>query len=272
MHMKIELSQLELHRIENRFENVPHLHEQQFQITVPVRGRCSFTHENRHWVLGVGDGLVLHPRDRHSLQLEAGDGLIIIIANERGLHQEEGGAGREYALRQQFNPQELSSFFHDWAAGLFGPTPAEQMALEEKEAEALQYIRRLLGAAEPQQADHWSRLRLGSEDVHIRRVLEYIHDCYREQVSLDALAALALQSRYHFIRSFKSRTGQTPYQYVLRLRMEEAARLLRHSEETVTDIGFHVGFSSISPFYRIFSKFWGMSPEYYRQQYRPSIH
>lgn len=270
MHMKIELSQLELHRIENRFENAPHLHEQQFQITVPVRGRCSFTYENRHWALGVGDGLVLHPRDRHSLQLEAGDGLLIIIANERSLNQDGVGAGREYAVRQQFNPQELSSFFHEWASGLIGPSPAEQMALEEKEAEALHYIRRLLGAAKPQPEDEWSRPR--SDNAHMRRTLDYIHDCYREQVSIDALAAIALQSRYHFIRSFKACTGQTPYQYVLRLRMEAAARLLKHSEETVTDIGFHVGFSSISPFYRIFSKFWGMSPEHYRQQYRPSIH
>jgi AraC-like DNA-binding protein len=96
--------------------------------------------------------------------------------------------------------------------------------------------------------------------------MDYIHDHYKEQLSLDELAALAGVSKYHFVRQFKARTGNTPYQYVLSLRIAEAKRLLGAGRTSVTGICFDLGFASLSSFYRMFGRATGMTPEQYRKE------
>jgi AraC-like DNA-binding protein len=55
-----------------------------------------------------------------------------------------------------------------------------------------------------------------------RSVMEHIHEHYKEQLSLEKLAAVACVSKYHFVRQFKIRSGYTPYQYILSLWIAEA--------------------------------------------------
>ncbi|MFC0391924.1 helix-turn-helix domain-containing protein [Paenibacillus mendelii] len=91
-------------------------------------------------------------------------------------------------------------------------------------------------------------------DQHFSRVLDYIHGHYTEQMSVDKLSSIALQSRYHFIRTFRTLTGLTPYQYVLQLRIEKAKDQLGSTATTVEEISYNLGFSSASQFYRAFLK------------------
>ncbi len=132
----------------------------------------------------------------------------------------------------------------------------------------LEYVHRLIwGSGQLEKETAGKGACTGKDgDGHLHRVLDYIHAHYIDQVSIDELAAVALQSRFHFIRSFKSLTGMTPYQYVLRLRMEEARKQLRYSSVTITEISFGLGFSSTSQFYRVFMKSTGVTPEQYRLQ------
>jgi transcriptional regulator GlxA family with amidase domain len=104
-----------------------------------------------------------------------------------------------------------------------------------------------------------------TNDPHLKRVIEYMHDCYMQPISIDLLASLAGMSRFHFIRSFKLLTRFAPYQYMLAIRIDEAKQRLRSTRMTVTEISLDVGFSSPSQLYRAFHKFTGMSPEQYRQ-------
>lgn len=107
-------------------------------------------------------------------------------------------------------------------------------------------------------------VRAAAADLHLKRAVEYAHAHYRDQLDVDTLAAVALQSRFHFIRSFRTMTGLTPYQYVLRLRVEEAKAQLSRTAHTVADISCSLGFSSASQFYRAFAKATGLTPEQYR--------
>lgn len=111
MHMQIIFPHIELHSIESSFENMPHYHEEHYQITVPLRGSCHFVHENRKLALAAGDGLVLNPQDRHSFHLGPEDKVIIFKINDHSLHPSNALNPPELEQRYRFNPSELSVFF-----------------------------------------------------------------------------------------------------------------------------------------------------------------
>jgi len=265
MHMKIVLPQLELHKIDNTFENTPHVHDDQFQVTIPVQGTCFFTHENKPVKLAAGEGLILHPRDSHSFHIGSDASVIIIRVKDQCLNEQLQNRRFDPALRQQFDPVAWTMLFRQWTTGMLALDHAEKLAVEEIELQVLTYLQQLLSGSAA--SDLSLRLETGA-DSHMARVLEYIHAHHTEQMSVDTLASLARQSKFHFIRSFKSVTGQTPYQYVLHLRIEKAKELLQHSFRTVTDISFVLGFSSPSQFFRIFAKHVGVTPEQYRTKTR----
>jgi AraC-like DNA-binding protein len=82
--------------------------------------------------------------------------------------------------------------------------------------------------------------------------------------TLAALARRAGMSRFHFLRVFRHATGATPHQFLLQLRLREAARMLRRTDAPVTDVAYGVGFQDLSNFVRSFGAAFGASPSRYR--------
>jgi len=89
-----------------------------------------------------------------------------------------------------------------------------------------------------------------------------------QQIDLDAAAAQAELSPFHFLRLFSGVLGVTPHQYLVRSRLRHAARLLAEEERAVTDIAYDVGFGDLSNFVRTFHRAAGASPLRFRQASR----
>lgn len=98
----------------------------------------------------------------------------------------------------------------------------------------------------------------------LRQVTEYLHAHLGEDISLETLATLAGMSVYHFARQFKQTTGESPYQYLIRLRVEKARQLLRETTRSVTEVAFLVGYNSVSQFFEVFGRYTGTTPLQYR--------
>ena len=108
-----------------------------------------------------------------------------------------------------------------------------------------------------------SRFEDGDLD-HLEDVRLFIDEHCEQPLTLDALAARAYLSRYHFIRLFRRRYFETPHRYLTRKRLEKAKELLADSSLSVTDICFDVGFESIGSFSTLFHKSVGWTPSIYR--------
>lgn len=105
--------------------------------------------------------------------------------------------------------------------------------------------------------------------ARINRAFDYIEANLGKQMSLQELASAANFSRFHFNRIFQGIVGETPFQFISRVRLERAASLLKTaSGDSITDIAFKVGYTDISVFSRNFSSFFGMSATEYRRQKR----
>lgn len=105
----------------------------------------------------------------------------------------------------------------------------------------------------------------GPEEAWVEQIKEFIAAHYRGPLTLTILAEMLHASPYHMHRTFKKIEGVTPAEYILRLRIGEAKRLLTKTNLTVMDIALNVGFTNAAHFSTVFHKKTGFSPSDYRQ-------
>ena len=86
---------------------------------------------------------------------------------------------------------------------------------------------------------------------------------YQPATSIEDLAKIASMSPTKFKNTFKQVFGQTPYQYYLKVKMQEAKRLLDSRKYTVSEIGYRLGYSNISHFIQAFQKQMQITPGEY---------
>jgi len=101
----------------------------------------------------------------------------------------------------------------------------------------------------------------------INRVMDYIERNLCNAFTLEELASVANFSKYHFNRIFRALVGETPFQFITRIRLEKAGTMLLMSpNETITNIAFACGFTDIAIFSRNFKGHFGKSASQYRKE------
>lgn len=79
------------------------------------------------------------------------------------------------------------------------------------------------------------------------------------------MARAAALSPYHFQKSFQRAFDETPHEFLTRIRVDRAKRLLALSDASVTEVCFEVGFSSLGSFSTLFARTVGRAPSHYRR-------
>ena len=83
-----------------------------------------------------------------------------------------------------------------------------------------------------------------------------------------AIAGALYMSRPYLSKKFKEDPGENIADFILKEKTEEAKRLLRHSDKSLTAIGSYLGFSSASHFSRVFKTYVGSTPSEYREKHQ----
>lgn len=99
--------------------------------------------------------------------------------------------------------------------------------------------------------------------IHYAR--DYAAALFDTTVTLDQLAEVACLSPNHLLRTFRQVFQQTPHQFITDRRLAEAKRLLRDTDDPVTQICCAVGFASPGSFGWMFRRRFGVSPGEYRR-------
>mgnify|MGYP000894735806 CR=1 FL=1 len=98
----------------------------------------------------------------------------------------------------------------------------------------------------------------------INIVIEYISCNLDKEMDLIDLANVSNFSIYHFHRIFKAMVGEPIGAFIVRIRVETAARLLRYTPLPIQDIAYNVGYSTPSSLTKVFRQFYNISPTDYR--------
>jgi AraC-like DNA-binding protein len=97
---------------------------------------------------------------------------------------------------------------------------------------------------------------------------DYLAVHFNERVSLASTAAEAGLSPFYFHRLFAGAFGETPHEFMTRLRIDHAKKLLLAGNHSVTDICFDSGYESLGSFSDRFHSLTGLSPAAFRRESR----
>lgn len=101
--------------------------------------------------------------------------------------------------------------------------------------------------------------------ARINKALNYIDTNLHEEIDVKKLSNLSGFSMYHFHRIFKAVTGETPYESLLRLRLEKSVFLLKYQTKLkISEVGYQSGFASAENFSRQFKSRYKISPSKFR--------
>lgn len=104
--------------------------------------------------------------------------------------------------------------------------------------------------------------------ARLGRARDYLAAHYNERNSLEAVASHADFSPFYFNRLFAQAFDETPHEFVTRLRMEQAKKLLLAGNHSVTDVCFEIGYESLGSFSTRFHSLAGLSPAAFRREAR----
>ena len=97
-------------------------------------------------------------------------------------------------------------------------------------------------------------------------MMQYIHDHYQEEVTLEEIAAAASISKSSALQIFQSGIQIAPVSYLIQYRLMQAAELLYTTTKPVSIIAIETGFTSAGYFCRKFKERYQISPNEYRKQ------
>ena len=94
---------------------------------------------------------------------------------------------------------------------------------------------------------------------------DILHSNFQQPLDLGQLSKAACLSTPHLIRQFKTVFQQTPYQYLVAIRLQHAAKKLQTTTTPVNELAYQCGFNDASAFCRAFRSTYGLSPDRYRE-------
>jgi AraC family transcriptional regulator len=105
--------------------------------------------------------------------------------------------------------------------------------------------------------------------IQLEQVVNYIHEYLDRDISLAELAAVIQMGSRHFSRRFKQSTGLSPYQYLIKCRVDRAKELLQQKDSSIAQIAQAVGFANQSHLCRHFKRWMGASPRAVQRRVSP---
>lgn len=109
----------------------------------------------------------------------------------------------------------------------------------------------------------------------ITDIIQYVAENFRKEITLGEASVVAKMQKSAFCRYFKRKTKKKFTEFVNEFRLIHAQKLLVETDKNILEIAYECGFNSASYFYRIFKKFYEISPLNFRKKtynkHRPAI-
>ena len=238
------------------------------------RGRVIRGYGDRTCVMEKGDMFFHKPDEFHSMYCDGGEGAgVFILSFECHSTAMSYFSERKLALPDDLLPyleqimEEATQSFRIGVNPLIpkadAPIGSQQMLRCSLETFLIRLLR--LAEREGRESDTFFTTAAELSDSLVAAVIEYLSGRIYEKVSLDELSAALHYSKSRICHIFKEKTDTSIKQYFLRAKLEEAKRLLREGDLSVTEISDKLNFESPNHFSKMFHKAVGISPSEFKR-------
>ncbi len=101
----------------------------------------------------------------------------------------------------------------------------------------------------------------------VNRIINYLNENYEHKISLEQIAHNMYLSPVYISKIFKEETGESPINYLIKIRLEKAKDILLNSNSgSIKSIANQVGYDDVYHFSKLFKKYYGISPLYYKKR------
>jgi AraC-like DNA-binding protein len=135
-----------------------------------------------------------------------------------------------------------------------------------EDAKSIEELTDVLNVMVEQMAEHIFSFQGVRHAAALRKVERYLQENYHRKISLKEVADMSGLSAPYFSTIFKEEMGENFSSYLNQLRVEAASRLLRETNQSLSEIAGACGFEDQSWFSKIFKSYTGLSPGKYRGQ------
>ena len=104
-------------------------------------------------------------------------------------------------------------------------------------------------------------------DEVVQKAQHFMETNLQDRISVEDLSARLSVGRRNFDRRFIKATGNTPVEYLQRVKIESAKKSFETSRKTINEVMYDVGYNDVKAFREVFRKVTGMSPLEYRSKY-----
>lgn len=250
------------------------------ELVIVTRGGAMHCLEGRIFPVTAGDVFLLQGRQKHYFYDRKGLDLINIMYDPGKISLPENELRKMPGYCAMFMLEPAYRHQHRFASRLHLGRVAlgrverivEQMeeeslhrpaghevALRSRLLELMVFLSRAYSSAGTTEAH--ALLRVGS-------VIGAIENNCAKAWRLDELVRISRMSRSNLMRIFKKATGQSPVDYIIRLRIQKAMGLLRNTDLCITELALELGFNDSNYFTRQFRRIMGVSPRVFRQGVR----
>ena len=259
-------------------QSVPWHWHRELEFSVLLQGKLSVQTSHGSWVLGPGEGYFINRNVLH--RMEGADGQRPVYLTQMVGAELLAGAGgsvferkylepvmscREIELvpfrLQSTNQRRIIEHIRSAYEAVDAETEGYEILARNELSSAWLLMMRELPASVREQP--------GEEDqteARVKRMLLYIQEHYAERVTLEEIANAANISPRACLRDFQQRLHTTPVRYLIDCRLDAAARRLRSTGQSVTDIAAECGFATGSYFTKLFREKYHTTPLAYRRE------
>ena len=233
------------------FHTIPHVHRE-IELVYVLRGSVDVVVDGSPYVAQTGDCIMILPLQIHFYNSKTVASTVVVNFTGSLVSSFIAEIGNSTVDRNVFAPDRLTELLiQKYLVDGDPHTVYEQKCVLYATCNAMLKSVRLKPREYPEHAPAY-------------RVIRYVSDHYRENMSLQEISA-ALGYEYHYLsRMFNRITGSSFRDFLNCLRIEYARSMLRNTQTSVSQIALEAGYQNIRSFNRIFKEVIGLSPTEYR--------
>jgi AraC-like DNA-binding protein len=244
---------------------VMHTHDGRLEILLITQGNGVHMIDGATYYTAKGDLLIYNSGSLHEERADAEVGMNVFYCAVTGLAVE--GLTDNCLVPQGFRPVVPCGDAYGEMESLFSLMFDHAGKAEERNTEFMSLLMKALlvkayGMILNQPIEE------GNKDWELGDAIKkYIDIHYLENMTLQSMAEDMNINQYYLAHVFKSTTGYSPIQYVIRRRLGEAQSYLMNTDMSLSEIAEAVGYNNINHFHNSFTKYVGISPGKYRKNF-----